>query len=114
MNDTMVLHLFHGRDDPHDDMDGWGYDGPRLRIGGLHVTYMADLIVFMENDINMHLHNSNGCIYYDGSYYGDWEVLPATPEEEERNWMEIPDPEKAHLGPRPGPTPIDTQREHLD
>ena len=46
----MILHLFHGRTDPAEEMDNWGFDGPRLAgVVGVHMTYLSELKVAFES-----------------------------------------------------------------
>lgn len=90
----VFLHLFHGRKDPTEQLDDWGLDGPWLGpldyFGG---TY-GDLKVGYNLD-TFNLHVYEGLVYYDGVYYGDFEVMapaprPATPVQ---SWKLIPQEE---------------------
>lgn len=82
----MYLRLFHGRDDPEENMDGWGYDGPVFGpLKFAQVTYMTNIGIasidgretgpmlsttdpmFFKGDL----------LQYDGKYYGDWSVFVA-------------------------------------
>lgn len=49
---TFELYLTHGRHDSAQDMDDWGFDGPRLQnVVGLHQTYSDDIkVVFKDRD----------------------------------------------------------------
>jgi hypothetical protein len=79
----MYLHLFHGRKSPDEQMAGWGFDGPVLRIHGFHVTYGETIHVGLDAVVGKYgldidwtdLEVVEGCLYYDGSYYGDWSVF---------------------------------------
>lgn len=98
---SVYLHLFHGRDDPEQDMDDWGFDGPVIGpLKYVHVTYMTDLKMDMEQDVaakffpelieqheemlgrnvvptfcgEHHLYLTEDLVVYDGKYYGDWSV----------------------------------------
>jgi hypothetical protein len=42
----MYLGLFHGRDSPHEAMNGWGFDGPALGpLKHVHTTYACSMNV---------------------------------------------------------------------
>lgn len=42
----LMLELFHGRDNPEQDMEDFGYDGPTLNnLEFCHITYMAHLSI---------------------------------------------------------------------
>lgn len=78
---TLFLRLFHGRKEPNQDMDDWGFDGPIFGpYIGIHGVYRNNINLSKRNgDIDM-LYVANDLVYYDGSYYGDWCILtePAT------------------------------------
>jgi hypothetical protein len=62
---TVYIKLLHGRDDPNQDMEDWGFNGPVLgpfrciRSGGaeeIELGFTDDLLT------------------YDGKHYGDFEI----------------------------------------
>lgn len=96
----VYLHLFHGRKDPHEDMDDWGFDGPTIGpLEYVHVTYGDDVKFacswetaktffkakadawssaypdMLKYSFESHIPTYEGCIIYDGDYYGDWSVF---------------------------------------
>ncbi len=67
----VYLTLFHGRNDPSINMDGWGYMGPTFAadfISGVYTTVMR-LHVGEEHQEILYYDNM---LFYDGSWYGDW------------------------------------------
>jgi len=71
-DDAVFIHLYHGRIHPDVDMDDWGSAGPT--VGPLGVSYTYG---------NLTLHGEKGCtdliqkdglVYYDGVFYGDFEI----------------------------------------
>ncbi len=74
----LCLKLFHGRTSPDQDMDDWGSDGPLLGpLDNVHVTYMCNVVVLYNNlDRECTLAVYDDLIYYDGTFYGDWGVMP--------------------------------------
>ncbi len=72
-----VLYLSHGRKNPSDRLDEWGEEGPQLIIHGMHITYGCTYTVSpIIGNHNTLLTVREGCIYYDGMWYGDWGVFP--------------------------------------
>lgn len=75
----MYLHLFHGRSDPAQQMNDWGFDGPTFGpTGGVQVT-SACHIQLMVGDAMLVLRVDGSMVYYDGEWYGGWVVLPEAP-----------------------------------
>ena len=82
----MYLKLLHGRTFVGQELNNWGEDGPWIGpLEWFHCTYLSDIgIGFVGGDelspmqfdddypSPMHLYKS--FIYYDGMYYGDWEL----------------------------------------
>ncbi|TAH13741.1 MAG: hypothetical protein EAZ11_02620 [Curvibacter sp.] len=89
----LYLGLFHGRDDPNQKMDGWGFNGPT--IGPLvwcHTTYANDVKIEFESECDAkryfrdHLTQQDfgikgDMLIYAGKYYGDWTVYYVPPSE---------------------------------
>lgn len=97
----LYIKLFHGRDDPNEDMDGWGYDGPTLGpVKFCHVTYLQDVKFDMRQAefeqafpekiaewreagvqngdmewIGWHFNLVNDLVEFQGKYYGDFSVF---------------------------------------
>ncbi len=71
------LALFHGRFDPRQNMDSWGFDGPVIGpVKWVHTTYGTEMKVCLkeEEDFSVLIPIVEGCASFDGKYYGDWEV----------------------------------------
>ncbi|HET6525036.1 hypothetical protein [Sphingopyxis sp.] len=103
----LYLHLYHGRKDPHENLEDWGSEGPVIGpLAYLHTTYMCDVKFAAAPDVmecffpavmtewrarglsnvagplcDWRLTVFNDYIEYDGIYYGDWTVFVATPGE---------------------------------
>lgn len=83
----MYLKLFHGRMDPDQDMEDWGFDGGY--IGPLqyaHMTYMSDLKLAMEGfgssrarEYYFTLTTHDDMLVFDGAYFGDWSLFMHKP-----------------------------------
>ena len=68
------LMLWHGRENPDDDLSTWGEDGPIFGpFPYFHMTYNCD-IKFSEDD-GHDLSVIEDLVYYDGVYYGDWSFV---------------------------------------
>lgn len=66
---NMYLRLFHGRENPDDEIEDWGLEGPVIGPVYISGTYCS-LRVNME-----HLPRIDDMLYYNGIYYGDFEIL---------------------------------------
>ena len=81
----MYIQLLHGRKTVDEELEDWGYDGPCLGpIEWMHITYNNTLNIQFVGETeptDICLSEKDGlCLttdffYYNGSYYGDWEVV---------------------------------------
>lgn len=81
----MYLQLLHGRRHPDQQMDDWGPDGPCFGpLDWVHITYNTTIGICGEGDnegtgpmlgINDPMYFVEDMIFYEGMYYGDWEVV---------------------------------------
>jgi hypothetical protein len=84
--------LYHGRTDRAEEMDSWGFDGPRLEgVAWLVVTY-KDLfrVKFKDHEsfnaalaatgweswdlLTLNMRFENDLVVAGGKYYGDWSL----------------------------------------
>ena len=94
----MYLKLFNGRDSIDQEMKDWGFHGPIFEVRGfVHCTYNVDLWVddLGDGDGKL-LRFVDDCVYYDGTFYGDWSVFE-TPFPGIEAYLEPFDPKKAEL-----------------
>ena len=83
----LYLKLLHGRTPIDLELDDWGEDGPWIGpLEWFHCTYMATLGIgfsggeeFESNsgtisELPSPMYVCQGMIYYEGIYYGDWEL----------------------------------------
>jgi hypothetical protein len=82
----MYLKLLHGRKIVDQEMDDWGDDGPWIGpLEWFHCTYLTDIgmgfvggeelsPMQLSDDFPSPMHLYEGLFYYDGMYYGDWEL----------------------------------------
>ncbi len=77
--DKLYLRLYHGRTDPSQEMDGWGFAGPTFGPLSCYTqTYCCDFWIHVEHDNHaLRLHTHDDLIRWDGCYYGDLEVFIA-------------------------------------
>jgi len=107
----MFLHLFHGRQDPTEELDDWGSDGPVLKIEGFHSTYLNVLHIGVPtaNPINedwIDLDTRDGLTYYDGVWYGDFSIFaPGTDPDLEARAIDII--AEATVPPANTPVPVE-------
>jgi len=73
------LELFHGRKDPAEEMNDWGSRGPVFLVGYVHTTYKTDIkLGIPEPAGDGDLEIVDDLVFYDGIFYGDWSVFPAS------------------------------------
>ncbi len=75
----MYLRLYHGRTDPAQEMDDWGFDGPTFGPLSSYVhTYCCHFRIYGECDTSeFWLEKHDDMIRWDGCFYGDMEVFVA-------------------------------------
>ncbi len=80
---SIYIHLFHGCNDPAQDMDDWGFDGPVLGpFDAICGTYSAHLRCILNGDEAPELLYHEDMLAHDGKYYGDFEITTSdTPKE---------------------------------
>jgi len=92
----LYLGLFHGRHQPNEQMDSWGFDGPTIGpLKWCHTTYAADIKIEFEQavdaveyfgvkDVQFEMALEGDMIAFGGMYYGDWTVYYVGPNDCER------------------------------
>ncbi|HEY7330698.1 MAG TPA: hypothetical protein VH592_23865 [Gemmataceae bacterium] len=79
----MYLRLFHGRTDPAQQMDDWGFVGPTFGPLACYVhTYCCTFRIFAEDQSHeIWLDKHDDIIRWNGCFYGDMEVFIASAHE---------------------------------
>lgn len=92
----LYLGLFHGRVDPKQQMDDWGFQGPMIGpLRWVHTTYTKNIRIEFESAsdaplfFNAHrvehfLEIDGDMLVFEKKYYGDWTVYVVAPEDCER------------------------------
>lgn len=76
----LYLELFHGRRSPgrrspDGALDDWGAEGPLFGpLTWVHTTYASHVKLGYGHEME-DLFVVEGCLYYDGMYYGDWSAF---------------------------------------
>ena len=79
MNSGIYIELFHGRADRFQTMDDWGEPGPTFGpFRFVHTTYACHIKLGADADVPQDLNVLHDMVYYDGMWYGDWSVFPAS------------------------------------
>lgn len=75
----MYLRLYHGRTDPDQEMEEWGFDGPTFGPLSSYVhTYCSTFRIHGECDTSeLWLETHDDMIRWDSCFYGDMEVFIA-------------------------------------
>lgn len=83
----VYLELYHGRQDPKEDLDDWGSEGPILGpLNSVCTTYLQTIRLLRFTDENGERLSGDDIVecfmavyddmlYYDGVFYGDWAVF---------------------------------------
>ena len=74
------LHLYHGRDNPQEELEDWGSKGPVFGpYESIQVTYGSHIKMHTGAGFD-DLVWQDELVYYDGIYYGDMEVFSSEKE----------------------------------
>lgn len=75
----MFLRLYHGRTDPNQEMDDWGFVGPTFGPLSCYIhTYCCTFRIYGENGTaEVWLDKHDDMIQWDGCFYGDMEIFIA-------------------------------------
>jgi len=74
----LYLRLHHGRNDPHEEMQDWGFGGPTFGpLSSVGQTYSDRPCLLGPNDEALWFDIRNDMIVWDGSYYGHFVVFIA-------------------------------------
>jgi hypothetical protein len=74
----MYLRLYHGRHDPNEEMNDWGFAGPTLGPLSCYVhTYCSTFRIHGEDTSEVWLETHGDMIRWSGCFYGDMEVFVA-------------------------------------
>jgi hypothetical protein len=77
MSRPVFVHLLHGRDDPDQDMEDWGFTGPILGpFEAVHFTYLRFIRCIIDANMGkeLDLATHDDLIEYEGKFYGDFEI----------------------------------------
>jgi hypothetical protein len=76
--DKMFLRLYHGRTDPGQELDEWGFVGPTFGPLSCYVhTYCCTFRIYGEFGSEVWLDKHDDMILWDDCFYGDMEVFIA-------------------------------------
>ena len=75
----MYLRLYHGRTDPDQEMEDWGFNGPTFGPLSAYVhTYCCTFRIHDESgSTEIWLDKYDDMILWDGCFYGDLEIFTA-------------------------------------
>jgi hypothetical protein len=78
----LYLQLYHGRKDPAEQMDDWGFTGPTFGpLAYVVQTYFSTLRLHGDADQELWLEQFDDMIVWNGAYYGDISIFIATGDE---------------------------------
>ena len=74
----VYLQLYHGRKDPSEDMDDWGFVGPTFGpLTSVVQTYLTHFRLYGNDGMELWLETRDDMIVWQGSYYGDMSIFIA-------------------------------------
>jgi hypothetical protein len=73
----VFIHLLHGRDNPDQDMQDWGFVGPILGpFEAIHFTYRYHVRCITDSgcgdEVELRFHED--LLVHDGKFYGEFEI----------------------------------------
>lgn len=76
----LYLRLYHGRKNPDQEMDGWGFEGPVFGpLSTVVMTYLSTIRIHgLAPSEEVWLETTRDMIRWQGSYFGDFEIFIAT------------------------------------
>ncbi|HEY4311067.1 MAG TPA: hypothetical protein VGN12_16570 [Pirellulales bacterium] len=75
----LYLRLYHGRKDPDEDMDDWGFNGPTFGpLSAVVMTYLTTVRIYGTRPCDeLWLDTTRDMVKWRGNYYGDFEIFVA-------------------------------------
>jgi hypothetical protein len=70
----MKITLYHGRIDPTEGMENWGFIGETFLVDDVVMTYMSGLRLFVNDEWIGDIQPFEDMLYYAGAFYGDVEI----------------------------------------
>lgn len=79
----LYLRLYHGRKNPDQQMDDWGFNGPTFGpLSAVVMTYLATIRIHGRNPADeLWLDTTQDMVLWRGNYYGDFEIFVAGPKD---------------------------------
>lgn len=79
----LYLRLYHGRKDPDQDMDGWGFNGSVFGpLSAVVMTYLSTIRIHGTRSCDeLWLDTTRDMVQWRGNYYGDFEIFVAGPKD---------------------------------
>ena len=87
----VYLTLLNGRDDPSEDTNGLGFRGPTFPADAVGGHYQSVLKIVYQGELQLFRYYDD-MVFYDGTWYGEWEVTANPP-----HFVDIFDEEKTHF-----------------
>ena len=78
----LYLQLYHGRKDPAEQMDDWGFTGPAFGpLTCVVQTYCTTLRLHGDVHQELWFEHCDDMVFWDGAYYGDMSIFIASGDE---------------------------------
>jgi hypothetical protein len=75
----LYLRLYHGRENPDQEMDDWGFNGPTFGpLSCVIITYFSTMRIHGTNPTDeLWLATTQDMVQWQGRFYGDFEIFVA-------------------------------------
>jgi hypothetical protein len=71
----LYVHLIHGRKDPDEQPEDWGFNGPTQGpFEWVHITYLTHMRCGRADGSEVEFKFHEDMLEHEGSYYGDFEI----------------------------------------
>ena len=77
----LYLELYHGRNNPDQDMDGWGFQGPVIGPFNMYTITYLNILRLLYNGNGYTIPLETDMLAVDGKYYGDWAIHGRKPKD---------------------------------
>jgi len=72
---SVYIQLFHGRNTVDEELNDWGFEGPKLGpFPYVHTTYGSDVKWTDTNGVDQHASLIDDMFPWEGKFYGDWSI----------------------------------------
>lgn len=77
----LYMRLYHGRNDPNENLDAWGFHGPVFGpLSDVVLTYLNTIRIYgLDSYDELWIQTHDDMVVWEGKYFGDFEIFVARP-----------------------------------